>query len=97
MRHVGRLVETVKKVNSTCMRSHIHAALEHSGAECFTQCPQPTNSSSMCYIECFYEALLGPDGGRTTPAAGGLNGTEIVGLWLQAFADCPALSGWEKV
>jgi|EP01049_Picozoa_sp_SAG25_P010188 hypothetical protein len=86
-----RLVETVKKVNSTCMSMHMHTALEKSGEHCFNRCAQPTNSSSMCYIECFYEALLGPDGGRTTPAEGGLNGTQIVGLWLQAFADCPAL------
>ena len=86
-----RLVETVKKVNSTCMRAHMHSTLEQTAAHCFSQCPQPRNSSSMCYIECFYEALLGPDGGRLTPAKGGLNGTEIIALWLQAFAVCPAL------
>ncbi len=86
-----RLVEIVKKVSSDCMRQHVHSALHTSGAKCFQGCSQPTNSSSLCYIECFYESLLGIDGGRTTPAVGGMSGEEIVGLWLQAFEACPAL------
>jgi hypothetical protein len=86
-----RLAETVKKVNASCMSVHWSQRLEKNAVGCFKGCPQPTNSSSMCYIECFFEGLLGPDGGRMTPAVGGLTGEEIIGLWLDAFAACPAL------
>ena len=28
---------------------------------CFAACPQPANTSSRCWVECFYSTMLGPN------------------------------------
>lgn len=58
-----RVVEVVKIVNKTCHANAWTGVVQAQGVDCFQKCPQPTNSSSACWVTCFYETILGPGGG----------------------------------
>eukprot|EP01044_Picomonas_judraskeda_P030425 COSAG03_NODE_10940_length_620_cov_1.126679_1_plen_182_part_01 len=52
-----RLVATVKVVGKACADRSMNAAVVKAGqgAGCFSRCPQPTNTTSVCWVECFYD------------------------------------------
>ena len=60
----------VRKVAKTCSDNAIDGVIQKGdasapwGARCFEACPaaQRYNTSSECYIECFYKNVLGPKG-----------------------------------
>lgn len=94
-----RLVQTNKTVNATCVNNNVHALVESSGASCFQGCPQPTNSTSDCWIECFFRTLLGRDALDPEKIVGEPMSKEaVVKAWLAGFTSddptkggCPAL------
>lgn len=50
----------------------------------------PYDTSSLCYIGCFYETLLGPGADVSAyEGGGGMGVREITRAWLRAFDDCP--------
>lgn len=65
-----RLVEVVKKIAKTCSDDAINKVIVDGdknapwGARCFNTCSQADqkNTSSKCWIECFYNNVLGPKG-----------------------------------
>eukprot|EP00729_Bicosta_minor_P001393 gene1393-9813_t len=65
-----RLVERVKKVGKLCSDAAIDAAIVKGdteaswGAHCFNKCSpaDQKNTTSECWIECFYNNILGPLG-----------------------------------
>lgn len=58
-----KVVRTVKKVNATCHRANVEAAVEALGDRCFSACGSDTHS--VCYINCYYATLLGPAAAHT--------------------------------
>jgi len=86
-----RLVQTTKVINATCHSTSLRKQLETTGGPCFNACAQPLNTSSSCYLGCYYTTLLGPDAGTTFPSTGGLGGPAITSLWTDAFDGCPSL------
>lgn len=53
----------VKRIDKRCSDRVIASAVTRDNPDCFNQCPQPNNSSSVCWIGCFYETVLGPGSG----------------------------------
>ena len=53
----------------------------------------PNDKKSLCYINCYYSGLLGPDSSTKFPSDGGLTGPEIANIWVSAFDACPATGG----
>ena len=45
-----RVVQEVKTVNATCANANVHKLVETRGQKCYSQCPQPTNTTSDCWI-----------------------------------------------
>ena len=98
-----RLAETVKSVNKTCHDKSMNRAIVKAGSGCFRQCPQPTNTTSACWVDCFYKTVLGPKGGamalaNTSHAADGLSLSSLLELWNTPFdqdsgaqGGCPGL------
>lgn len=59
------MAEVVKKVSRNCHNKHVFAAVEsHDKNGCFNACPQPKNTSSACWVTCFYSTMLGPNSGQ---------------------------------
>ena len=62
-----RVVQVAKKVSKKCSDAAIDAAVMTSsgagGPNCFSKCPQPHNSSTICWIRCFYQTVLGQSSG----------------------------------
>jgi len=58
-----RLAETHRTVNSTCVNDHVVTAVRNKRPDCWTACPQPTNRSSACYLECLFGTMIGKSGG----------------------------------
>mmetsp|Transcript_14020 Transcript_14020/g.21225 ORF Transcript_14020/g.21225 Transcript_14020/m.21225 type:complete len:276 (+) Transcript_14020:34-861(+) len=82
------LVKEIKKVNGTCQKEKFYASVASYDPQCFQDCPQPTNRTSSCVIDCLVHSLLGKDA-DTKISTDGLSGEEIIGLWTKAFDDCP--------
>ncbi|GAB5354385.1 hypothetical protein AAMO2058_000114300 [Amorphochlora amoebiformis] len=86
-----RLVEEQKRVNATCQNKALMSSIRGRNPSCFDACPQPKNMTSDCNILCSMDVLLGPSGGSEITGKGGLNGSELTLMWLDAFEACPHL------
>jgi len=100
-----RLVETVKVVTNDCASRSMNAAVVEAGegAGCFKKCLQPTNTSSVCWVDCFYDTVLGPKGStqplvNTSHADDGLSTAQLLAMWAAPFdsdnlaeGGCPAV------
>jgi len=75
-----RLVESKRRVLKSCQDEYIFDQINKINPTCFSTCPQPKNSTSTCFIECFYSTLLGvnSDKGKST---GGLSQEQISDMW----------------
>ena len=64
---------------------------------CFEACPQPNNSSSACWIGCFYRTMLGPHvGSQVSQPSEGMPRASVLAAWDAAFAPsseggCPSV------
>ena len=93
-----RNAKIVKTINQRCQARALDSLVQEAGAPCFGACPQPTNHSSLCWISCFFETVLGPDADSTLkpPGAqhGAMNVTSLVDAWLSGFhSDEPSSGG----
>ena len=86
----------VKAVDADCLMSTLHRTVRDAGGTgCFDSCPDAVNvhgvynTSSLCYIRCFYETLLGPNADSSSYAGGGMGATAITRAWLAGFEECP--------
>jgi hypothetical protein len=103
-----RVNKVVKVVNKTCSDNSIYTKAEKfdagtEGAGCFAQSSCPVgaglrNTSSECWISCFYETLLGPYAGTPGGNVTGWPLSDVLSAWHQPFASddeteggCPAL------
>lgn len=84
-----------KTVNATCANNNVHAAVEDQGKACFSQCSQPTNTTSDCWILCFVETVLGRDPLNMSRIVGTpMTASQLTGPWLKAFeSEDPAQGG----
>lgn len=70
------LSETDRAVS--CVWQVFFGAVEQSGKACFTACgASATNTSSPCWVDCFYRTVLGP--GAALP------GGKVTGVPLEAL------------
>lgn len=86
-----RLVETQKRILSSCHDDHMFASLRGKGSDCFDGCAQPQNQTSPCFIDCVFQTLLGKDAGSSSNPTGGMSGAEITKLWTDPFEICPSI------
>eukprot|EP00038_Savillea_parva_P026030 m.50883 g.50883 ORF g.50883 m.50883 type:complete len:309 (+) comp7270_c1_seq1:80-1006(+) len=84
-----RLVQQIKRVNKTCSDNSIFSTVEVYGKDCFANCsgvgPQ-RNTSSTCWIECFYASVVGPDAGKQGGAVAGMPLSDLEQAWNAPFA-----------
>mmetsp|Transcript_44727 Transcript_44727/g.87652 ORF Transcript_44727/g.87652 Transcript_44727/m.87652 type:complete len:295 (+) Transcript_44727:25-909(+) len=76
-----RLVESKRRVLKSCQDKYIYNQISQKNPKCFNACPQPTNSTSTCFIECFFDTLLGPGSNHQNTTGAGLTQKQIVDLW----------------
>jgi hypothetical protein len=63
------------------------AAKKTAGGGCFAGCPQPTNSSSACWIKCYFDTLLGDGAGsRVVGNADGMSLESVRSAWEAPFS-----------
>jgi len=86
-----RVVEVAKIVNKTCSDDVIYNTLEtYDDQQCFTSCGdsgvgKERNTSSYCWMKCFYTTLLGADAGTPQGGRGGIPGDMVLAAWDKAF------------
>ncbi|KAJ8599460.1 hypothetical protein CTAYLR_008052 [Chrysophaeum taylorii] len=94
-----RLVSVDKVVSKNCSNDVIFDAVESADqVACFDACGYPRNTSSACWIGCFYQTVLGPEGMLPTPYPGfkhsGMSLDDLVDAWTRPFNfDDPAMGG----
>lgn len=74
------LVQTNRRILKSCQDAYIFSQVEKRNPSCWNGCPQPTNTTSDCYIGCFFSTLLGPDSDHRNSTVG-MTAAEIVGIW----------------
>ena len=89
-----------KIVQRTCHVRVFGAAVAVTAPSCFDDCgAQKTNTSSPCWVNCFYEAALGPEAGTPGGKAGGMSTGDLAAAWAKPFlpeaqGGCPAQEEW---
>jgi hypothetical protein len=90
-----RVLEEPQVITKECSDRTIYDRIEKFSEtrDCWSQCPDSglgdrRNESSPCWTKCFFFALLGPQGGLSRGAIGGISFDEIVDAWEQAFEQC---------
>ncbi|GAB5358426.1 hypothetical protein AAMO2058_000456200 [Amorphochlora amoebiformis] len=73
-----RQLSVIKRINTTCQHERLEKLIVQKGDKsCFQNCPNPSNHTTDCYINCLFQALLGKDGGYVLDPADGLSGMYI--------------------
>jgi hypothetical protein len=92
-----RVAEVVKRVNKTCSDNVIYTMVEANNPSCFNACGKPRNIKSPCWINCFYDTVLGPEAAYS-PTFSGIPVADLLNAWSLPFASedpskggCPAL------
>lgn len=97
-----RVAEFVKRVNKSCSDNAIYNEVElvdkSSTKPCFTQCGDsgvgPTrNTSSPCWITCFYDTVLGPGAAEPHGKVTGMPLADLVAAWNVPFASSDPTKG----
>ena len=94
-----RVAEVSKRVTKACADSSMYTAVESAaqaaGSSCFKTCGPERNTSSACWIKCFYATTLGADSGTkdTNATDEGLPTQQLVGIWERPFGSTIAAQG----
>ena len=96
-----RVVEVEKVVTKACSDASLYGAIEaRDSVKCFDACGA-RNTSSPCWIGCFYRTILGAEGMLPTGAGrpGGMSYEALAAAWEAPFASsdpsrggCPAVA-----
>ena len=86
-----QLRQKVRTIAAPCLLDRVRDAVIAHNRTCFSTCPQPTNISTTCFVECFMANVLGPDGGtRIITPSEGIPVSIIQSAWKGAFANVTA-------
>ena len=89
-----RNATVVKAINSRCQAAGLDQAVQSRGKACFDACPQPTNSTSACWVDCFFATVLGSGHNSSLHPTGGMPHGDVTAAWLRGFrSDDPAQGG----
>ena len=103
-----RVADFVKRVNKNCSDNAIYNEVEKVDASsgekaCFNSCTDSRvglnrNTSSPCWINCFYTTVLGPDAGTAGGAVTGMPIEDLITAWDLPFAsEDPSQGGCARV
>ena len=83
-----KVVENARRITSRCLLGRVATAVASQNATCFNLCAQPTNLSSVCWVDCFMATALGPAGGERLIDGDkeGVNIGVLIAAWQGAFA-----------
>eukprot|EP00929_Paragymnodinium_shiwhaense_P112458 TRINITY_DN80714_c0_g1_i1.p1 TRINITY_DN80714_c0_g1~~TRINITY_DN80714_c0_g1_i1.p1 ORF type:complete len:384 (+),score=62.56 TRINITY_DN80714_c0_g1_i1:28-1152(+) len=87
-------VQSMKTINNTCMHNKLVETVEgYDKSGCFPACGTPRNTSSECWIGCFFDAVLGKEARHTNQKPlGGMPLEVLRNGWTDAFLP-PAQGG----
>lgn len=80
------VMATKRKVSKNCQQKYIFSKVTAANQQCFNSCDQPSNTTSTCFIECFYTTILGEHSNHKY-STGGMTQEQIVDLWTFAIAN----------
>jgi len=52
-------IETERTVNASCTDGMVVKAVQKERPQCWQDCPQPTNQSSACFLDCLFVVRVG--------------------------------------
>lgn len=94
-----RVVSVPKIVTKKCQNNVFLGAVEAQGKSCFSGCgADAKNTSSPCWVNCFYETVLGPDAGKAGGTISGMALEDLLKAWKAPFeSDDPTKGGCPNV
>eukprot|EP00040_Diaphanoeca_grandis_P018929 m.99639 g.99639 ORF g.99639 m.99639 type:complete len:320 (-) comp27176_c0_seq3:72-1031(-) len=75
-----------RRVNATCVNNRVKAAIMTKNKPCFNRLPNPTNASTIPWVECLMTTITGMDYGNITGLKGGMSKAELTNSFLSGFA-----------
>jgi len=88
-----RVLQLVKRVSSNCQVGSVNKVVTKIGASCFSKCADPTNVTTTCWADCFFETSIGKGASTTTDTTGGMAAQELIDTWTAPFASEDASKG----
>ena len=86
----------VKQVAKECSDRGVFSTVVRYNRGCFGKCPQPYNVTGWCFVNCFYETMLGPragDGIGQQYIRGGMSLEVLERAWTAPFRTADASIG----
>ena len=83
-----RVVDIAKRVSRQCFDESFFSVVRSADRSgCFDGCPQPRNTTSSCFIRCFYRTVLGPRSGDGLGPSfiGGMPLSQLEAAWARPF------------
>ena len=91
-----RVLEVAKRVSQSCLNNNLYDAVEGYNRSAFAPCGA-RNTSSTCWIEAFYDSLLGSEV-LTGGPIGGVPLATLDAAWQGSFrGDDPATGGCKPI
>jgi len=80
-----RVLEPVKRVSSNCQVNQVNSVVTKVGAACFSKCADPSNVTTACWADCFFETSIGNGASSTTNPTGGMTASALIDAWTAPF------------
>lgn len=80
-----RVVSVPKVVTKECHADTFLGVVEQENQGCFSACGAARNTSSVCWTQCFYETVLGPNSGKAGGAVAGMDLQKLLSGWTAPF------------
>ena len=76
---------STRTVKEACLRDRLVSAVEAENRSCFEACG-PRNETSSCWVDCFFDTVLGPEARKSnTKPVGGMSLEKLQQSWENAF------------
>jgi hypothetical protein len=83
------VLAATRTVDYACHTATFNAEIEGIGVACFSACPGPRNASSACYVNCFYDTVLGTGSASGLPQSGSaIPLARLRDIWTGAMHSC---------
>jgi len=74
-----------RRVNATCVNNRVKSKIMEKNQNCFNKLPNPSNASTVPWVECLMTTITGMDYGNVTGLKGGMTQAELIESFESGF------------
>lgn len=99
-----RETRLLRNANASCVRANLLGAIAAKNPQCYRKCPDPGDTTSVCYVQCMLATITGTADGKLPEhrggggSTGGMTRSELIEPFVASFASTdPGRGGCPEV